>query len=132
VTPSATQYRVIYGDTDQMGVVYHANYLRFCEMGRNEFIRQRGLPYREIEARFRIHLPVVEMNVRYQQSARYDDVLRIETTLGELRRVSLRFEYRILRAEDGVLLCTASSTHACISFEGKPVRFPPEVVVLLG
>ena len=124
-------YRVIYGDTDQMEVVYHANYLRFCELGRTEYIRARGLPYKDIEQRFRIHLPVIEAQLKYVQPARYDDVLRIETTVAEVRRVSLRFEYRIVRAADEVLLVHGHTVHACIGFEGKPTRLPPEVLTLL-
>ena len=127
-----THYRVIYGDTDQMAVVYHATYLRFMELGRTELIRAAGLPYKDIEQRFRIHFPVVEANVRYVQSARYDDQLRIETTLAELRRVSLRFEYRIVRESDGLLLVTGHTVHACIDWDGKPTRIPAEVAAMLG
>ena len=127
-----SNYRVIYGDTDQMGVVYYANYLRFAELGRNEYIRAKGMPYRDIEQRFRIHLPVVEAQLKYAMSARYDDLLRIETTIDEVRRVSLRFNYRIVRATDEQLLVHGHTVHACITFEGKPTRLPAEVVSLLG
>jgi acyl-CoA thioester hydrolase len=126
------RHRVLYGDTDQMGVVYYANYLRFAELGRNEYIRARGMPYREIEQRFRIHLPVVEANLKYSQPARYDDLLSIETEVAQVRRVSLEFRYRILRAADGVLLAAGHTVHACITFEGKPTRLPDQVVALLG
>ena len=125
-------YRVLYGDTDQMGVVYYANYLRFAELGRNEYIRARGMPYREIEQKFRIHLPVVEAQLKYAQPARYDDLLRIETEVSDVKRVSLRFLYRVRRAADGALLCSGHTVHACITFEGKPTRLPDEVVALLG
>ena len=127
-----SNYRVLYGDTDQMGVVYYANYLRFAELGRNEYIRAKGMPYKDIEQKFRIHLPVVEAQLKYAQSARYDDLLRIETTVDEVRRVSLRFNYRILRATDDGLLVHGHTVHACITFEGKPTRLPAEVVSLLG
>ena len=89
-------YRVIYGDTDQMGVVYYGNFLRFLEHGRNEYIRAKGIRYKDIEAQHRIYLPVVEAHVNYRRSARYDDLLRIETTLLEAKRVTLRFGYRIV------------------------------------
>lgn len=125
-------YRVLYGDTDQMQVVYYANYLRFAELGRNEYIRARGMPYREIEQQFRIHLPVVEAQLKYAQSARYDDLLKIETEVADVRRVSLKFLYRILRAADEKLLVTGHTVHACITFEGKPTRLPDEVVALLS
>lgn len=125
-------HRVLYGDTDQMGVVYYANYLRFAELGRNEFIRARGMPYREIEQKFRIHLPVVEAQLKYAQPARYDDLLRIETEVTDVKRVSLKFVYRIVRAADEALLVSGHTVHACITFEGKPTRLPEEVVALLG
>ena len=125
-------HRVLYGDTDQMGVVYYANYLRFAELGRNEYIRTRGMPYRDIEQKFRIHLPVVEAQLKYLQPARYDDLLRIETEVADVKRVSLKFLYRIVRAADGSLLVSGHTVHACITFEGKPTRLPDEVVALLG
>lgn len=127
---SAT-YRVLYGDTDQMGVVYYANYLRFAELGRNEYIRARGMPYRDIEQKHRIHLPVVEAQLKYAVSAKYDDLLRIETEVAEVKRVSLKFLYRILRAADEKLLVSGHTVHACITFEGRPVRLPEEVAALL-
>jgi acyl-CoA thioester hydrolase len=83
-----TRYRVIYGDTDQMGVVYYANYLRWFERGRSEFLRQIGLPYGLIEQQG-FHFPVTEVSCRYAASARYDDVVQIETELAELGRASL-------------------------------------------
>jgi acyl-CoA thioester hydrolase len=87
-----TSYRVIYGDTDQMGVVYYANYLRWFERGRSELLRQIGLPYATIEAAG-FHFPVADVTCRYAQSARYDDVIDNATTLVELSRASLVFEY---------------------------------------
>ena len=87
-----TTYRVIYGDTDQMGIVYYANYLRWFETGRSEFLRQIGLPYSIIE-RQGCHFPVTEVNCRYANSARYDDVVRIETELVRFGRASLSFDY---------------------------------------
>lgn len=127
----ATELRVIYGDTDQMGVVYYANYLRFFEAGRNEFIRAKGLRYRDFEAGHQLMLPVTEASVRYLQPARYDDLLRVETSLEELRRVSATFAYRLVR-EDGQLLVTGRTVHACIDLEGKLRRLPEALVVLLA
>src|SRR5690606_4436133 len=97
-----THYRVIYGDTDQMGVVYYGNYLRYFEAGRNEFLREKGARYRDVERELQIHLPVVEATVRYRHPARYDDLLRIETWIEEVRRASLRFAYRIVRDDDEI------------------------------
>jgi acyl-CoA thioester hydrolase len=118
-----TNYRVIYGDTDQMGIVYYANYLCWFERGRSEFLRQIGLPYGTIEAQG-FHFPVTEVNCRYANSARYDDVVLIETELIEIGRASLSFVYRILRQANGDLLATGSTKHACIDRSGKVTRIP--------
>ena len=125
-----TEIRVIYGDTDQMGVVYYANYLRFFEAGRNELIRARGLTYREVEERFRLMLPVVEAHVAYQAPARYDDLVAVETSLADVRRASARFDYRILRG--GEPLVTGYTVHACVDLDGRVQRMPPELVQRLG
>jgi acyl-CoA thioester hydrolase len=118
-----TSYRVIYGDTDQMGVVYYANYLRWFERGRAEFLRQIGLPYSDIE-REGIHFPVVEVTCRYAQSARYDELVRIETELAELGRASLSFAYRIRREPDSTILATGTTKHASVDSAGQIVRIP--------
>jgi acyl-CoA thioester hydrolase len=118
-----TSYRIIYGDTDQMGVVYYANYLRWFERGRSEFLRQAGLPYAAVE-RQGFHFPVVEVNCRYLQPARYDEVVIIETALAVMRRAILVFEYRISRQSDGALLATGSTKHACIDRTGRLTRIP--------
>ncbi len=118
-----TRLRVIYGDTDQMGVVYYANYLRFFEAGRNEFIRAKGLRYRDFEEAFGLRLPVAEASVSYKLPARYDDLLDVEVSLAEVRRASARFEYRLAR--EGVLLATGHTVHACVDLAGKLQRLPP-------
>ncbi|MBI5066731.1 MAG: acyl-CoA thioesterase [Deltaproteobacteria bacterium] len=125
-----TQLRVIYGDTDQMGVVYYANYLRFFEAGRNEFLREKGLRYREVEERLGVILPVSEAGVSYRTSARYDDLLTIETSLAELRRVSARFDYRVLRGQE--VLATGHTVHACVDAQGRIRRMPPELAAALS
>lgn len=122
-----TDYRVIYGDTDQMGVVYYANYLRWFERGRSEFLRQIGLPYAQIEAAG-FHFPVAEVNCRYAQSARYDDVIEIATTLADLSRVYLVFEYQISRQVDHLVLATGSTKHACIDRDGQVKRIPKMLI----
>jgi len=126
----STQLRVIYGDTDQMGVVYYANYLRFFEAGRNEFIRAKGLRYRDFEETFGLLLPVAEAGVSYRSPARYDDLLTLEVSLAEVRRASARFEYRLLR--EGELLATGHTVHACIDAGGKLQRLPPALLTRLG
>ncbi|HEX9049765.1 MAG TPA: thioesterase family protein [Anaeromyxobacter sp.] len=125
-----TELRVIYGDTDQMGVAYYANYLRWFEAGRNEFIRARGLTYREVEARFRLMLPVTEAHVAYRSPARYDDLVAVETALADVRRASARFAYRILRGAE--LLATGHTIHACVDLDGRVQRMPAELLQRLG
>jgi len=124
---NVTTYRVIYGDTDQMGVVYYANYLRWFEKGRSEFLRQIGLPYSSIEQQG-FHFPVIEVNCRYANSARYDENLEIATELTALSRASLSFTYRISRESNNDLLATGSTTHACINHAGKVARIPARLL----
>jgi acyl-CoA thioester hydrolase len=124
------QIRVIYGDTDQMGVVYYANYLRYFEAARNEFIRAKGLRYRDFEADYRLRLPVAEAAVSYKQPARYDDLLTVEISLSQARRASARFEYRLLRGEE--LLATGHTIHACVDLDGRVQRMPRELLERLS
>ncbi len=122
--------RVLYGDTDRMGVVYYANYLRYFEAARNEFIRAKGLRYRDFEEEHGLVLPVVEAHVDYRQPARYDDLLTVEISLAEARRASARFDYRVLR--DAELLATGHTRHACVDLEGRVRRMPPELLARLA
>ena len=118
-----TSYRVIYGDTDQMGVVYYANYLRWFEKGRSEFLRQIGLPYSMIEQQG-FHFPVVEVSCHYKQSARYDELVQIETELFECGRASLAFKYEIRRDTGGSAIATGMTKHACTDLSGRIIRMP--------
>ena len=121
-----TPLRVIYGDTDQMGVVYYANYLRYFEAGRNEHIRACGLRYRDFEERFGLRLPVAEAGVSYRSPARYDDLLVVETRIAGVGRASARFDYRLLRGDE--VLATGHTVHACVDLEGRIRRMPRELV----
>jgi acyl-CoA thioester hydrolase len=122
---------VIYGDTDQMGVVYYANYFRFFELGRMEYFRARGGKYSDIEAAG-FALPVVHAEADYRASAKYEDVVLIRTTVNELRRASFGFEYEVCRESDGLLLCTGSTIHACLAKTGRPTQLPPQLSRLLA
>lgn len=124
-----TEVRVLYADTDRMGVVYYANYLRWFEAGRNEFIRAKGLRYRDFEERFGLVLPVAEAGVKYLEPARYDDLIQVETSLVEMGRASARFAYRLMR-EDAVIT-TGFTVHACVDGSGRIVRMPEELTRLL-
>ena len=123
--------RVIYGDTDQMGVVYYANYFRYFEFARSEFFRARGGSYRDLEREGSL-LPVVEAHCDYKSSARYDDLLVIRTRVSTLKRASLTFSYELFR--EGSFerpLCTGHTVHACIGRDGRPTRLPEALVQLL-
>jgi len=116
--------RVLYADTDRMGVVYHATYLRWFEAGRAAYMRRRGSSYREIEEGG-VLLPVIEANAVYLKPARYDDVLEVTARLAEVGRAQLRFEYEI--AKGGVPLVRGFTRHAVTTPEGRPTRLPASV-----
>jgi len=126
----SVRHRVIFGDTDAMGIVYYANYLRFFEIGRNEYLRARGKTARDLE-RADLYLPVIEVGARYHLPARYDDEIVIATRLESLERVRLRFGHRLTRGED--LLIEGFTVHACVSgATGRAVRMPEELRACLG
>ncbi len=125
-----TTYRVIYGDTDRMGIAYHANYLRWFEIGRTELFRAWGLPYREIEARG-IMLPVSEVSCKYMAPAKYDDLLIIEAGFDPESRAALKIDYRILSEDEKTVHATGYSRHACVDSNGKVVRPPAFMTELI-
>jgi acyl-CoA thioester hydrolase len=116
--------RVRYAETDQMGVVYHANYLIWFEIGRVELMRQHGLDYKRMEEEEGCMIAVVEATARYKAPARYDDQLVIETQVVQARGPIIRFGYRILRIEDGLLLCEGETVHVVIGRDMKRRRMP--------
>jgi acyl-CoA thioester hydrolase len=118
--------RVRYVETDQMGVVYHSNYLVWFEVGRVEFIRQLGLNYKLMEEEDGCGISVVDVHARYRAPARYDDELVIETRLLAARGPVIKFGYRILRVGDGVLLCEGETTHVCVGKNMKKMCLPPK------
>ena len=120
--PANYLHRVLYGDTDQMGVVYYANYLRFFEGARNEWIRAHGITYAEIEAAGLL-LPAIEAHLVYRRPARYDDLIEIDTKVSATR-VRLRFQYQVRRQGDPEILIEGFTTHAGVSKSGRPTRFP--------
>ena len=126
---SVANIRVLYADTDQMGVVNNGVYLRFFEIGRAEWLRQRGRAYKELEEAGYM-LPVVEAHVRYREPARYDDVIDIHGGPIDVRAASVKFEYRLFRAADSRLLAEGYTLHACLAKDGKVRRFPDELLSL--
>lgn len=109
-----TQVRVRYAETDQMGVVYHANYLVWFEVGRVELIRQMGLDYSRLEQDEGCLIAVAEVTARYKAPARYDDELTVRTRLAGVRGSVIRFTYQIFRLADGLLLCEGTTVHVVV------------------
>lgn len=116
-------FRVRYGETDQMGVVYHANYLNWFEIGRTELIRSAGLSYRELEEKG-VLLPLTDAALSYKKPARYDDQLEVRTIVEEITPVRLTFGYEIYRTPDEELLVTGKTMHVFTTKELKPIRLP--------
>ena len=113
-----------------MGVIHHRHYLAWCEMGRTELLRQLGSSYAELEGSG-IYLAVSEIRFSYRASARYDDLVRVRTTLEKLRSRGVRFAYRVEDAETSTLLVRAETDHVCLDAEGSPRKLPEETVELL-
>jgi len=125
-----TTYRVLYGDTDAAGVVYYANYLRYFEKGRTEYMRDLEMTYKEIED-LGMLLPVIECYSRYKAPASYDDLLTIETSLAELKNVSCRFNYRIYKNDSDnspTLLAKGYTVNASVNRDGKLTRLPAHIL----
>jgi len=126
----AYEILVRYGDTDQMGFAYYANYLRWFEIARTEWLRARGTTYREIEAGG-VVLPVIEAHCLYLRSAHYDDRLRLVAWVSELTGATVRFDYRIERAAQEVL-ATGWTRHCFLGRDGRPVRITGPLKQLLS
>jgi acyl-CoA thioester hydrolase len=117
--------RVRYGETDQMGVVYHANHILYFEMGRTELMREAGFPYAKLEAQG-ILLVVTEVSCRYRSPARYDEELRVITTVERIGRATISFRYEIL-GPSGALVAEGRTELASVDASKRPVRLPEEV-----
>ena len=121
-------YRIPYADTDKMGVVYHANYLKYFEMGRTELMRQIGFTYDEMEKQG-FYFPVVNVQCNYHAPAHYDDLVTVETTIFELKNVTVTFSYKI-KLDDKVLV-TGTTKHPLVNYAFKPTRIPQNIKELL-
>jgi acyl-CoA thioester hydrolase len=124
------EIRIYYEDTDAGGVVYHANYLRYFERARTEYLRERGLSVSELAAQGHI-LPVVRVEIDYRAPAVHDDLLRIETELLEVGKASFIVGQRAVRAIDGKLLVDCKVTLVCVSPHMKVHRLPAELLLVL-
>jgi acyl-CoA thioester hydrolase len=128
---AVTRVRVRYAETDQMGVVYYANYFVWFEVGRTELLRSLGGTYRELEAEG-IFLPVIEAACTYSQASRYDDELDIRTTGRLLSPVRMEFQYEVVRLADQVTTATGRTVHAALNQRGRPCRLPERVRTALA
>ena len=120
------EVRVRYAETDQMGVVYHANYLVFCEIGRTDFIRQFGKSYADVESEG-VRLAVADLSARYHAPARYDDRLEIATSVAEVRSRTVTFDYVITNADSGRRLVTARTTLVSLDADNRLVALPGDL-----
>jgi acyl-CoA thioester hydrolase len=131
MTASRTFVRVRYAETDRMGYAYYGGYFAWFEVGRVEFLRERGIAYAELEDSGTL-LPVAETSCRYLAPARYDDELEVETRVEEFGRSSVTFASRVLRRSDGAALAEGRTRLACVDRNGKPKRLPGELARALG
>lgn len=119
--------RVLYADTDRSGVVYHANYLRYFELGRASLMRAVGFPYASVEEAGYVY-PVVELGLKYHHPLSYDCPIWIHTRPEDLERVRIRFEYLITHADTGALVCHGFTLHCALNRKGTPTAVDPITV----
>ena len=119
-----TMLRVRYAETDQMGYVYYGNYYTYFEVGRVEYMRARGVAYKEMEINDDSYIVVAESQCRNLRPARYDDMLRIRTRVAELRSRTIRFAYEVIRESDGERLATGETLHVICDRQGRPKALP--------
>ena len=119
--------RVRYQETDQMGVVYHANYLVWFEVGRVELMRQMGLSYKDMEHDEQCGIAVVEASARYRAPAKYDDELVVRTWLTAVRGPVIKFAYAVVRAADDVTLCEGHTVHVAVDRGNEEVPLAKKI-----
>lgn len=120
---SEIDFRIRYGETDQMGVVYHGNYAQYFEIGRTEWLRNLGITYKQMEEEG-IKLPVISLMVNFKKSACYDDMIKVKTTLKKMPSASIEFDYEIVN-ELGEILTTGNTVLAFIDINrNRPTRCP--------
>lgn len=123
---TSLELRVRYAETDKMGVVYHSHYLIWCELGRTDHIREGGMSYREMEEAG-LMLAVAEANIRYRAPARYDDLVRVDTTLSDVSSRAVTFDYLISNAESGERLATARTLLVALDSSHRVTKLPPAI-----
>ncbi len=120
-------FRVRYGETDQMGVVYHGNYAQYLEMGRVEWLRALGFSYKKMEEEG-VMLPVISLQINFKKSAVYDDLIRVVTILKKRPSVKIEFDYKIYNEADEILI----EAHTVLAFINKATKRPmkcPEAIL---
>src|SRR5260221_10614235 len=123
-TKNETTIRVRYAETDQMGVVYHSNFVIWFEVGRVELLRQLGFRYRDMEEKDDCHIAVVDLKLRYKAPAHYDDEVVVRTQLKNMRESLLHFGYEIVRASDNTLLAEGETTHIMVNSKFEKTQLP--------
>lgn len=121
---SLVKVRVLYADTDKMGIVYHANYLRWFEAGRGSYMRNRALPYTITEAGG-VQIPLTECGIRYHRPALYEQVINVKTWVTEISAVQIHFEYEI--SFEDTILVRGFTRHAAVNGNGRPTRVPQQL-----
>ena len=124
--------RVRYAETDQMGVVYHANYLIWFEVGRVELMRALGIEYKQMEIEDDCRIVVADVHCRYHLSAQYDEVLRVRTRIAESRNRLIKFSYEVIRDADGKVLANGETTHVICGSNGRPKMLPEKYRAVFG
>jgi acyl-CoA thioester hydrolase len=126
VPRSVSRLRVRYAETDQMGVVYYANYFVWFEVGRTDLLRETGWSYRHMEDEG-VSLPVIDARCVYRESAKYDDEVEVRTAGTLLSPVRVQFTYEVVRMRDDAVLATGTTVHAALDRQGRPYRLPARV-----
>ena len=121
------EFRVRYGETDQMGVVYHGNYAQYFEMGRTGWLREMGFSYRALEESG-IMLPVISLSINYKKPARYDDLIKVKTTLVKLPSVTIEFNYEIVNEKNEILTIGNSVLVFIDTSKNKPTKCPDYIL----
>jgi acyl-CoA thioester hydrolase len=124
--------RVRYAETDRMGVVYHANFIVWFEVGRVELLRQLGFRYRDLELEHDCHIAVADVRCRYKAPAYYDDELIVRTRLKNLRGQLMQFHYEVVRIPEGTLLAEGETTHIIVNSKFEKTTLPARYIDALG
>ncbi len=127
-----TRFRVRYAETDQMGVVYYANYLVWMELGRAEYCRAAGIRYRDMEVNDGVRLAVVEAHCRYLRPARYDEEIAVKTWVAKSNSRMVAFQYEIRDAAGGQSLASGETKHIFLGADLRPVKLPEKYWTFFG